>query len=264
MPKTIDINCDMGEGLGPWTLGESPDSALMPLISSANIATGFHAGDPNLMDATVAMAGQHGVGIGAHPGFRDLHGFGRRFMTGSPAELVNEVLYQLGALREFARRHGLKLQHVKPHGALYMHAAKDEAFSQVLAEALQAVGPELYLYCMDRSVTSGIARAAGQPVVREFYADRDYDRSGSIVFARRVAAPDPAHVADKVVRACLDGKVATVEGDVIDIEFESICFHSDTPGALAMATAMRAALERNGIRIAPPTQFVVQSEPVPA
>jgi UPF0271 protein len=253
--RAIDINCDMGEGFGGWTLGDSPDDQLMPLISSANVATGFHAGDPNLMDRTVRLAQSLGVGIGAHPGFRDLQGFGRRFLSASAEELVNDILYQVGALREFARRHGAALQHVKPHGALYMHAAKDEAFSRALVEAMQRIGPELPLYCMDISVTCAVAGQMGHPVVREFYADRHYDRSGSIVFTRQVGTLDPQRIADKVVRACLEGKVETVEGDHIDIGFDSVCFHSDTPGALGIARTMRAALATEGIRVTAPQPF---------
>lgn len=253
---TIDINCDMGEGLGFWRIGDADEAELMPLISSANIATGFHAGDATLMDRTVRLAREHGVGIGAHPGFRDLHGFGRRFVSATAEELVNDVVYQVGALREFARRHGTALRHVKLHGALYMHCARDADFSRALVEALRATGPELYLFCMDASVTAEIARQAGQPVVREFYADRDYDRSGSIVFTRRVGALDPRRIADKVVRACLDGKVATVAGEDIEIAFDSVCFHSDTPGALAIGLAMREALRANGIRVAPAADVV--------
>lgn len=248
----IDVNCDMGESFGHWTLGDTADAALMPLISSANIATGFHAGDPNLMDRTVRLAKEFGVGVGAHPGFRDLLGFGRRFIGAGAEELVNDIVYQVGALREFARRHDLRLQHVKPHGALYMHAARDEAFSRTLVDMLRRTAPDMALYCMGSSVTCEVARSAGHPTVREFYADRDYDRTGSIVFTRRVGALDPQRLADKVLRACVDGKVETVEGDVIDIDFDSVCFHSDTPGALAIGEALRAALVAAEIRIAPP------------
>ena len=249
MTRRIDLNCDMGEGLGAWRLGDVEDGDLMPLISSANIATGFHAGDPNLMNRTVGLAVRHGVGVGVHPGYRDLHGFGRRTMAASPEELVNDVLYQIGALREFARLHGTVLTHVKPHGALYMHAARDEALSRALIQALQTVEPGLPVYCMGISVTFAVGTGMGHRMVREFYADRDYDRSGSIVFARAVGALDPARVADKIAQACEDGTVATVEGDRIPIEFESICFHSDTPGALSVAHAVREALERTGMAI---------------
>ncbi|MEO8923342.1 MAG: 5-oxoprolinase subunit PxpA [Caldimonas sp.] len=249
MKQFIDLNSDMGEGFGPWLIGDGVDEQIMPLISSANIATGFHAGDPNIMQKTIEMAKSHGVGAGAHPGFRDLVGFGRRHINVPAAELVNDVLYQLGALREFARHAGVHLQHIKPHGALYMHAARDEALSRALVGALQVTEPSLSLYCMEQSVTFRVAREMGHPVVREFYADRDYDMTGSIVFTRRIARLDPRAVADKVVRACVEGKVRTIEGDDVAIGFDSICIHSDTPGALELVQATRKALSENGIRI---------------
>jgi len=252
--RSVDLNCDMGEGFGHWSYGDAPDEALMPLISSANIATGFHAGDPNIMDRTVRLAVDHGVRIGAHPAYRDLQGFGRRPIAATTEELVNDIIYQVGAMREFGRRHGTDLQHVKPHGALYMTAAKDEALSQHLIEAMEATAPTAFLFCMHVSETYRLASAAHRPVVREFYADRDYGASGSIVFTRKMRALNPDEIADKCVRACLEGKVATVDGVDIDIEFESICFHSDTPGALAIGTAVRTGLENNGITIAPPAQ----------
>ncbi|QBR01552.1 5-oxoprolinase subunit PxpA [Paraburkholderia pallida] len=250
--QCVDLNSDMGEGFGPWRIGDGVDEQIMPLISSANIATGFHAGDPNIMARTVQVAREAGVGIGAHPGFRDLVGFGRRNIAETPQALVNDILYQLGALREFARLHGIRLQHVKPHGALYMHAARDETFSRLLVETLQQIDPNLLLFCMESSATCRIAREVGQPVVREFYADRDYDRSGSIVFTRRVGRLDPEQVAEKVLRACVDGKVRTVDGDDIEIGFDSVCIHSDTPGALELVQQTRARLVREGIRIAGP------------
>jgi len=249
--RAIDINCDMGEGFGHWRIAGASEADLLKLVSSASVATGFHAGDPNLMDDTVRLAVEHGVRIGAHPGFRDLQGFGRRSIDASADELVNDVVYQIGALREFTRRYGVHLQHVKPHGALYMDAARNEKLSRALIDALQKIDPELFIYCMGASVTYQIARSAGQPVAREFYADREYDRTGSIVFVRSAGMFDPRRVADRAVRACLDGKVTTVDGDDIDIEFESICFHSDTPGAMAIGEALRGALVANGIRITP-------------
>ncbi|HDR8909932.1 MULTISPECIES: 5-oxoprolinase subunit PxpA [Burkholderia cepacia complex] len=255
---SVDLNSDMGEGFGPWTIGDGVDEQIMPLISSANIATGFHAGDPNIMARTVQLARDAGVGIGAHPGFRDLVGFGRRTIAESPQALVNDIVYQLGALREFARLNGVSLQHVKPHGALYMHAAASETFSRLLIETLQRVDPGLLLYCMEASATYRVAAEYGQPVVREFYADRDYDRSGSIVFTRRVGRLDARQVADKVLRACVDGKVRTVDGDDIDIDFDSVCIHSDTPGALALVRETRDALTREGIRTAGPRPLAAQ------
>ncbi len=253
--RLVDLNCDLGESFGHWTL-EASDEDLMDLISSANVAAGFHAGDPNIMDRVVRMAAERGVGIGAHPGYRDLQGFGRRVIQARTEELINDIVYQVGALREFTRRHGVRLQHIKPHGALYMQVASDEDLASQLVGAMTKSSPEALLYCMDVSKTCDIAQAAGIQVVREFYADRDYDTSGSIVFARKMRRLDPQEVADKCVRACLEGKVRTVDGDDIPIDFDSICFHSDTPGALAIGKALRAGLVENGIRIAPPGEVL--------
>ena len=249
MKQRIDLNSDIGEGFGPWRIGDGVDEALMPLISSANIATGFHAGDPNIMRKMVALAKHNEVGIGAHPAFRDLVGFGRRHINAPADELVNDIIYQLGALREFARLEGVSLQHIKPHGALYMHAARDEILSRALVEALQRLEPTLRVYCMAQSVTCRVARELGQPVVTEFYADRDYDSSGSIVFTRQVGRLAAATVAAKVLRACLEGTVATIDGGEVAIEFDSVCIHSDTPGALELVIATRAALAEHGIEV---------------
>ncbi|WP_159588345.1 5-oxoprolinase subunit PxpA [Chelativorans xinjiangense] len=253
--RAIDVNCDMGEGFGAWQLRETDDGTLIKFISSANIATGFHAGDPSLMDRTVRMAVEHGVGVGAHPGYRDLQGFGRRRLDGSASELVNDIIYQVGAIREFAKRHGTSLQHVKPHGALYMELAVNEEFSDLFVRYMRAVQPDTAIFCMGMSATYKIAKAAGHPVIREFFADRDYADDGSIVFTRRVERLDPEAIAEKVVKACQTGKVTTVTGNEIDIEFESICFHSDTLGSAEIATAMRRRLTENGIRAVPVAQL---------
>lgn len=251
MRKIIDLNCDMGEGFGHWVLSDAPDEELMALISSANIAAGFHAGDPNSMDRVIKLAQTYGVGLGAHPGYRDLQGFGRRYIKTTPEELVNDIIYQVGAVREFGRRHGIRLQHVKPHGALYMEAAVNEDLSRHMIESLAAISGDLLIFCMGGSKTYEVAKRLGQPVIREFYADRDYGDDGSIVFTRRVSRPDPEEIARKCLRACVEGKVTTVTGKDIDIAFESICFHSDTPGAVEIGHAIRAALTENGINIAP-------------
>ncbi|MBO6815824.1 MAG: 5-oxoprolinase subunit PxpA [Rhizobiaceae bacterium] len=250
MRDVVDLNCDMGEGFGQWVLGDAPDDKIMEIISSANIAAGFHAGDPNSIDRVVKLAHNHGVGLGAHPGYADLQGFGRRYIKTDPAELINDVIYQVGAIREFGRRYGSSLQHIKLHGALYMEAAVNEDLSQMLVDSLQSTSPDSLLFCMGISKTYAAAKRAGQPVIREFYADRDYDNSGSIVFARKVGLMDPEQIAEKCVKACKTGKVTTVEGDELEIEFESICFHSDTPGALKMGKAISEGLLKNGIRIA--------------
>ncbi|HEX3984122.1 MAG TPA: 5-oxoprolinase subunit PxpA, partial [Acidisoma sp.] len=206
MKQVVDINCDMGEAYGRWRIGDARDDHLISLISSANIATGFHAGDPNLMDETVRLAAEHGVGIGAHPGYKDLQGFGRRRIDGSPKEIVNDIIYQVGALREFTRRHGVLLQHVKPHGALYMELAANADFSQLFIQYMRVVAPSVLIFCLAGSATEVAAQQAGHPVAREFYADRDYDDSGSIVFTRDVGRPDPKAIAHKVLRACAEGK----------------------------------------------------------
>lgn len=257
MKKTIDLNSDMGEGFGPWQIGDGVDADIMPLINSANIATGFHAGDPSIMQRMVALAIEHGVGIGAHPGFRDLVGFGRRHIKASTEELVNEFVYQMGALREFTRLNNTSLRHVKPHGALYMQIAQDEAMSRALVSTIQRTDPSLYLYCMSQSVTHHVATEMGLRVVREFYADRDYDKSGSIVFTRRVGRLDAQAVAAKVLRACNEGTVQTVDGQPIAVEFDSVCIHSDTPGALTLIQATRDALLGQGVTLAP--HFDVQA-----
>lgn len=254
--RVVDINCDLGESFGRWRAGDADDADLMRLISSANIAAGFHAGDPNLMDRTVRLAVDHGVGVGAHPGYRDLLGFGRRKIAGTTAEIINDVIYQVGALREFARRYGAVLQHVKPHGALYMEMAVNSDLSQFFVQFMRTAAPNAFVFCMAGSETERLAREAGQPVVREFYADRDYDESGSIVFTRDQVRLDPEVIADKVLRACREGLVRTVTGHDIAIEFESICFHSDTPGSFELASRMREVLVADGIRIAPVSESV--------
>ncbi len=249
--SAVDINCDMGEGFGRWCMGDTDDSKLMNLISSASVATGFHAGDPNLMNQTVRLAVQHGVNVGAHPGYKDLQGFGRRKIDGTSEEVVNDIVYQVGALREFCRRHDTSLQHVKPHGALYMEMAANAELSRLFIQTMRTVAPNTPVFCMGISETYRMAKEAGQPTIREFYADRDYDDTGSIVFTRHAGKLRPEEIAEKVVRACLEGKVRTITGGTINIEFESICFHSDSPGSFEIASAMREALVSNDIRIVP-------------
>ena len=251
MRKLVDLNCDMGEGFGHWTYGDAPDEELMALISSANIATGFHAGDPNSMNRIVSLAREHGVALGAHPAYKDLQGFGRRKLDATDDELVNDIIYQIGALREFGRRYDMPLQHVKPHGALYMEAASNEDLSRHLVETLQATSPDLILFCMGPALTYEVAKRHSQPVVREFFGDRDYGDDGMIIFTRKGAAADPEAIAQKCLRACQEGKVQTESGKDIEVAFESICIHSDTPGSVETLKAIRKTLTDNDIRIAP-------------
>lgn len=252
MMRTVDINSDIGEGFGSWAVGDGVDSELMMVISSANIATGFHAGDPNIMRRTVELARENGVAIGAHPGFNDLQGFGRRHLSIPVEELINDIIYQQGALREFARLYDLPLQHIKPHGALYMHLARDEVAAQQFVAALHRLDMSLYLYCMANSAVWRAAQRLEHPVITEFYADREYDDQGFIVFTRKTGHLSVQAITDKVLLACLEGKVKTVTGNMIPIRFDSICIHSDTPGALAIIRSVKSALIDAGVEICSP------------
>jgi UPF0271 protein len=246
----IDISCDMGESFGPWKMGF--DEEMMQYISSANVAGGFHAGDPTTMRKTVALAKDHGVAVGVHPGYRDLVGFGRREMDVPPDEIHDEIIYQLGALREFTRYYDMEVQHVKPHGALYMVAARDEELSRAIIEAIQRVDSGLLLFCMRASVTYQLAQKMDQPVVAEFYADREYNDDGQIVFTRSVAEElDPEEVGNRVVRAVTEKKVKTESGKDIDVASDSVCVHGDTPGAVRLAEAIARKLGENDIEIRP-------------
>jgi UPF0271 protein len=246
----IDFNCDMGESFGPYKIGA--DEELMRYISSANVAGGFHGGDPHVMRNTVALAREHGVAVGIHNGYRDLEGFGRRDMDVSPDEIHDELIYQLGALREFARLYDVEVQHVKPHASLYMRAARDEEISRAIIEAIQKTDPDLFIYCMRSSATYEVAKRMDHPVATEFFADRDYDDEGQIVFVRNVGDElDPEEVGDRVVRGVTEGKVTTVNGKDIDIPSESICIHSDTPGAVELADAIFRKLKENDIEVRP-------------
>ncbi|PLS85784.1 MAG: lactam utilization protein LamB [Actinobacteria bacterium] len=247
----IDFNCDMGESFGPYSFGY--DEELMRYISSANVAGGFHAGDPTTMRKTVALAKENGVAVGVHNGYRDLVGFGRREINVSPEEVQDELLYQLGALREFARLHGMEVQHVKPHASLYMTAARDEEISRALIETVQKVDPGLVVYCMQSSVTYEVAQKMGQPVATEFFADREYNDEGQIVFTRKVTGEmDPDGTAQRVLRALTENKVKTVSGKDLTISPDSVCVHSDTPGAARLAEAIVRKLEENDIEVRPP------------
>ena len=240
----------MGESFGPWKMGF--DEEMMQYISSANVAGGFHAGDPTTMRKTVALAKDHGVAVGVHPGYRDLVGFGRREMDVPPDEIHDEIVYQLGALREFARYYDMEVQHVKPHGALYMVAARDEELSRAIIEAIQRVDPGLLLFCMQASVTYQLAQKMDQPVVAEFYADREYNDDAQIVFTRSVAEElDPEEVGDRAVRAVTENMVKTESGKDIEVASDSVCVHGDTPGAVRLAEAIARKLGENGIEIRP-------------
>ena len=245
----IDLNADMGESFGPWHIGDGDDQHIMPLITSANIATGFHAGDPATMACSIAQAKQYGVAVGAHPGYRDLVGFGRRTIQASDQELVQDAIYQIGALQAFLQLEGMSMQHVKPHGALYMAMANSESLSLAFLQAVQRLSPQLAVYCMAGSATWLAAQTLGVKAVGEFFADRDYDASGRIVFTRKMGRLSPTTVADKVLLACQQGLVDTVDGLRIPIDFDSICIHSNTPGALQLIRTTRNRLLEAGIAL---------------
>ncbi|HZR93960.1 MAG TPA: 5-oxoprolinase subunit PxpA [Gaiellaceae bacterium] len=247
MTARIDLNADMGESYGRWTLGD--DAALMPHLTSANIACGFHGGDPHVMRRTVALALEHGVGIGAHVAYPDLIGFGRRRLAATPEEIQDYVLYQAGAIRAFAEAAGGRLQHVKPHGALYTSIVDSEEHAQAVAEAVAELGPDVILL-MPPDVGPAAARA-GVPFVPEGYVDLDYDAAGKLVLERVKQLRDPAEMGERAVRLAREGKVRTVEGAELELRVESICVHGDAPNAPAIAAAIRGALAAAGIELAP-------------
>ena len=204
------------------------------------------------MIETLRLASRHGVCVGVHPGFRDLVGFGRRHISAPADELVNDALYQLGALRELANLEGLKMHHFKLHGALFMHAARDQEFAEKLTSALAIVAPDLPIYCLANSAIDHAAKKVDLRRVHEFYADRDYDDEGNIVFVRKVKQLNPELVAQKVLRACQNKEVEAVSGKIVTVKFDSICIHSDTPGSLSLIRTVRAALDNAGIEVAAP------------
>lgn len=246
----IDLNADMGESFGMYKLGN--DEEFMQYITAANVACGFHAGDPTVMKKTVGFARRFGVQVGAHPGLPDLQGFGRREMNVTPDEVYCDVLYQIGALKAFVEASGLRLHHVKPHGSLYGMAHRREEIARAVCQALKDADPTLYLYVMKKGVIADVARAMAIRTVFELYADLGYDSEGNLVITREHGAHDPAQVAQRVLRMVRDRKVVAENGDEISIEGTSVCVHADTPGALAIVSAVRQTLQESGVVVAAP------------
>jgi UPF0271 protein len=247
----IDLNCDMGESFGRYGLGE--DEKMLRIVTSANIACGLHAGDPLVMAQTLALAKQNRVAVGAHPGYPDLQGFGRRHMKLSPEELEAFILYQIGALAAFARANGVPLVHVKPHGALYNTVMQEAKSAQAVARAVAAFDPGLIVVALPGSALEQMARAIGLRVAREGFVDRAYCADGSLAPRNEPGAVihDPAQAATRAVRMALSGQVETTAGSLITLKLDTLCIHGDTPGAAAMAAQVRAALEAAQVRIAP-------------
>ena len=249
---TIDLNCDLGESFGAWQMGN--DAAMIDLATSVNVACGFHAGDADTMRKTVQLAKTRGVSIGAHPGYRDLHGFGRRPVAGlSAAEIENLVAYQIGALQAVATLAGHKVTHVKAHGALSNVACEDDMTARAIASAIKAVDPSLKFVVLanTRLVTAG--EAAGLPLVHEVFADRAYEDDATLVSRRKPGAVlhDTAQIAERVVRMVQDRAVVSVSGKTIKVQLDTVCIHGDTPGAVEIARAVRQALKDSGIEVRP-------------
>ncbi|HZV50399.1 MAG TPA: 5-oxoprolinase subunit PxpA [Candidatus Dormibacteraeota bacterium] len=245
----MDFNADLGESFGLWRRGA--DEALMAVISSANVACGFHAGDPGVMRATLETARGRGVAVGAHPGLPDLLGFGRRAMAVSPREVRDYVLYQVGALDAFARATGLRLHHVKPHGALYTMALDDARLSRAVVEAVAEYDQRLPIYTLAGSETWVAAEAAGIRAVPEFFADRPLRADGTVIMFdwEPHLEPTPEKVAARVRGLLTEGVVESVEGRPVRVQAETICVHADTPGAAEIGPAVRAAVTSAGWRV---------------
>ena len=248
--KTIDLNCDMGESFGAYTIGA--DEAVMASISSANVACGFHGGDPVVMRRTVRLARDHGVAVGAHPGFPDLVGFGRREMRISPQEVEDLVLYQIGALAAVAKSEGLRLAHVKPHGALYNMAAQDRPLAQAIAQAVKDFDPRLVLFGLSGSELVRAGEQAGLKTASEVFADRTYQPDGSLT--PRTQADAMIHDGEasivQVKRMIEEGKVKSLGGPDVVVRADTLCIHGDEPNAVDFAKRIRQALDADGVRVA--------------
>jgi UPF0271 protein len=250
MSRTIDLNADLGEGFGAWSMGA--DAELLACVSSANVACGFHAGDPVVIDRTVALAVEKGVALGAHPGHWDLRGFGRRAIAAEPDEVERDVLYQTGALAAFARSHGARLVHVKPHGALYNQAASDPALARAIARGVARFDRGLALVGLAGSAAMReAAKAEGLRFAAEAFADRAYEGDGRLASRRLPGAliDDPGRAALQALRIARDGVVVARDGSELALAADTLCLHGDTPGAAASARAVREALERAGVRV---------------
>ncbi|MEO7069903.1 MAG: 5-oxoprolinase subunit PxpA [Nostocoides sp.] len=251
MTGAIDLNADLGEGFGHWVLGD--DEAMLGIVTSANVACGFHAGDPSILRRVCDQAAERGVSIGAQVGYRDLAGFGRRPMDVPPAELVDEVIYQIAALEGFAKVAGTRVRYVKPHGALYNAAARSAETAGAVVEAVRLYAASLPVMGLAGSELITQARRAGVTGIPEAFADRAYTAEGLLVSRRELGAVlvDPAEIAARCVQIATEGTVTAVDGATVTVEARSICVHGDTAGAVAIARAVRTALEGVGLALRP-------------
>ncbi|MDI3316927.1 MAG: 5-oxoprolinase subunit PxpA [Bacillota bacterium] len=251
MSLRIDLNADLGESFGPWKMGE--DDELLRRITSANVACGFHASDPVTMARTVRAAARLGVAVGAHPGYPDLVGFGRRDLEMSPEEVEASLLYQIGALRAFCEAEGVPLHHVKPHGAMYNRAARDPRLAEAIARAVRRLDPSLILYAQPGGELARAGREAGLRVALEAFADRGYLPDGRLQPRAQPGAVlhDPDEVASRALRIVRDGRVTAVSGEEVELQAETLCVHGDNPEAVRLVDALRQRLEAAGVEIAP-------------
>lgn len=247
--SSIDLNCDMGESFGAYKMGL--DEEIIKYVSSANVACGFHAGDPMWMRHTVRIAEENDVAVGAHPSFPDLNGFGRRDLGASPEETRNDLVYQIGALQAFTS--SKRLQHVKPHGAMYNRAVDDEPLARSICDAVLEVDPNMVLVALAGSRWAAIAKEMGLRVAREIFADRALNSDGTLVSRSQAGSVlhDVAEVVDRSLRMVMEGKATTVDGGEIEVQAESLCVHGDTPGAVEMAKAIRQGLESASVQVVP-------------
>lgn len=247
--RSIDINSDLGESFGPWKMGD--DAAMLDIVTSANIACGFHAGDPAGIYRTVRAGAERGIAIGAHVGYRDLVGFGRRNIDPTSEELIGDVIYQIGALQGIARAAGTRVTYVKPHGALYNTIAIDERQAADVIAAIRAVDPSLVLMALAGSQLIEQARSAGLQVVAEAFADRAYTAGGNLVSRRQTGSVlhDADIIAARMVRLVRDGVIEAIDGSLTRIEAQSICVHGDSPDAVRIARRLRERLEASSLTI---------------
>ncbi|MCD8338358.1 MAG: LamB/YcsF family protein [Lachnospiraceae bacterium] len=256
--RTIDLNCDLGESFGNYKCGM--DEEILPYITSANIACGFHASDPLIMQKTVRLAKENQVHIGAHPGFQDLAGFGRRNMSLPPAEITAIIEYQIGALNAFCAANDVRLQHVKPHGALYNMAAKDPVIADAICEGIAAVDPDLILLGPAKSQLILSAEKNNLRAAREVFADRAYEEDGSLVARSKPGAviSDRKEALARVIQMVKYGTVTAITGREIEVEADSICIHGDNPAALVFAKSIREALQAEGITPEPMKEVIMK------
>lgn len=241
----IDLNCDMGESFGNYRMGD--DEAVMPYITSANVAGGFHAGDPHVLFETIQLAAEHHVGIGVHPGLPDKIGFGRRTMDATPAEVRDYVIYQLGAVLGIAKHHGVEVQHVKPHGAMYSMLSKSEEHTRAVIEAILEVDPSLIYLATDRNILAIAQEYDSLDTVFEGYVDLDYAADGTIIVEQQKKRRNPELVADRVVSIAKHGTVETVDGTTIDLPADSVCIHGDGPNAVELLRTIHDRLDAEDI-----------------